>query len=73
MTAAPTPLVEALADRYRVLEVVGSGGMATVYRAHDVKHDRTVALKVLYDDLAASLGPARFKREILIAARLQHP
>jgi serine/threonine-protein kinase len=73
VTAAPTPLVEALADRYRVLEVVGSGGMATVYRAHDVKHDRTVALKVLYDDLAASLGPARFKREILIAARLQHP
>lgn len=73
MTSAPPSLVEALADRYRILDVIGQGGMATVYRAHDVRHDRTVALKVLHDDLAANLGPERFKREILIAARLQHP
>jgi serine/threonine-protein kinase len=64
---------EALQDRYRLLGEIGKGGMATVYRVHDLKHDRTIALKVLHDDLAASLGPERFKREILIAARLQHP
>ena len=73
MTFAPTGLLIDLDDRYRLLEVIGRGGMATVYKAHDVKHDRTVALKVLHDDLAQSLGPERFKREILIAARLQHP
>jgi len=64
---------QALQERYRNLYEIGRGGMATVYGAHDVKHDRTVALKVLHDDLAASLGPERFKREIRIAARLQHP
>ena len=73
MTIAPDSLMEALDDRYRLLGVIGTGGMATVYRAHDGKHDRTVALKVLHDDLAATLGPERFKREIRIAARLQHP
>ncbi len=73
MTIAPDSLMEALDDRYRLVGVIGTGGMATVYRAHDGKHDRTVALKVLHDDLAATLGPERFKREIRIAARLQHP
>ena len=47
--------------------------MATVYLAHDLKHDRQVALKVLHPELAASLGPERFLREIEIAARLNHP
>jgi len=73
MSIAPASLIAELDDRYQLLEVIGQGGMAVVYRAQDVKHDRTVALKVLHDDLAASLGPERFKREIRIAARLQHP
>src|SRR5690242_8828017 len=47
--------------------------MATVYLAHDLKHDRRVALKVLRPELAATLGPERFQREIRLAARLQHP
>src|SRR6185437_8710393 len=62
-----------LADRYAVEREVGRGGMATVYLAQDRKHDRQVALKLLHPDLAASLGPDRFLREIQIAARLQHP
>src|SRR5512135_111426 len=52
---------------------LGRGGMATVYLAQDVKHKRPVALKVLRPELAASLGPERFQREIEFAARLQHP
>ena len=52
---------------------LGRGGMATVYLAEDLKHDRPVALKVLLPELAASLGPERFEREIRLAARLQHP
>jgi eukaryotic-like serine/threonine-protein kinase len=63
----------ALADRYRIERELGRGGMATVYLAHDLRHDRPVALKVLRPELAASLGPDRFVREIRIAARLQHP
>jgi serine/threonine-protein kinase len=47
--------------------------MATVYLAHDLRHDRPVALKVLHPDLAQTLGPERFQREIRLAARLQHP
>src|SRR5882672_7663280 len=47
--------------------------MATVYLAHDLRHDRSVALKVLHPELAASVGPERFQREIRLAARLQHP
>ena len=62
-----------LADRYTVEREVGRGGMATVYLAQDLKHDRRVALKVLHPELAASLGPERFLREIQIAARLKHP
>ena len=66
-------LTAALADRYRVERELGRGGMATVYLAHDLRHDRPVALKVLRPELAASLGPERFLQEIRIAARLQHP
>ena len=66
-------LAAALADRYRVERELGRGGMATVYLARDLRHDRPVALKVLRPELAASLGPERFLQEIRIAARLQHP
>jgi eukaryotic-like serine/threonine-protein kinase len=63
----------ALAAHYTVEREVGRGGMATVYLAQDKKHHRRVALKVLHADLAASLGLERFRREIAIAATLQHP
>ncbi len=66
-------LQAALNEKYVVDRELGRGGMATVYLAHDTKHDRPVALKVLHPDLAASLGSDRFLREIQIAARLQHP
>ncbi len=66
-------LQSALADRYRVERELGRGGMATVFLAHDLKHDRPVALKVLHPELSAVLGPERFLREIRIAAHLQHP
>ena len=66
-------LKAALADRYAIQEELGAGGMATVYLAHDVKHDRKVAVKVLRPELAAALGPERFLREIKIAANLTHP
>jgi eukaryotic-like serine/threonine-protein kinase len=64
---------EALGDRYRIERELGRGGMATVYLAHDLRHDRPVALKVLHHELASTLGPERFQREIKFAARLQHP
>ena len=63
----------ALADRYRLERELGQGGMATVYLAHDLKHDRKVAVKVLREELSASLGKERFLREIKVAAALQHP
>jgi len=63
----------ALADRYSIERELGRGGMATVYLARDVRHDRPVALKLLHAELAATLGPERFQREIRMAARLQHP
>ena len=66
-------LRNALADSYTVDRELGRGGMATVYLAQDLKHDRVVALKVLHPELAASLGPDRFLREIKLAARLNHP
>jgi serine/threonine-protein kinase len=73
-TASPsTELTAVLGDRYRVLRRLGRGGMATVHLAEDVKHRRTVAIKVLDRELAALLGPERFLREIEIAAKLQHP
>lgn len=62
-----------IADRYRVSHEIGRGGMATVYRAHDLKHDRDVALKVLSPELPAPLGTERFLREIAFTARLDHP
>jgi eukaryotic-like serine/threonine-protein kinase len=70
------PLAElqaALADRYAFERELGRGGMAVVYLARDLRHDRPVALKVLHAELGASLGPERFQREIRLAARLQHP
>jgi TolB-like protein/Flp pilus assembly protein TadD len=69
----PPPLMEALVGHYTLERVLGRGGMATVYLARDLKHGRLVALKVLHPELAASLGPERFQREIDTAARLQHP
>ena len=63
----------ALADRYSIEGELGSGGMATVYLARDVRHHRKVAVKVLRPELAVSLGSERFSREIDVAARLQHP
>ncbi|UCF40763.1 MAG: protein kinase [Gemmatimonadota bacterium] len=64
---------EALARQYVIEREVGRGGMATVYLAHDLKHNRYVAVKVLAPELASVLGPQRFLREIEITARLQHP
>jgi serine/threonine protein kinase/tetratricopeptide (TPR) repeat protein len=63
----------ALAGQYRVERELGAGGMATVYLAHDVKHDRAVAIKVLKPELAASIGADRFLKEIRVTANLQHP
>ena len=73
MTAAPDRLAAALADRYRIERELGPGGMATVYLAQDLKHDRKVALKVLRPELAAVIGAERFLTEIKTTANLQHP
>jgi len=69
----PDGLRQALAGRYRLGRAIGRGGMATVWLAHDLRHDRPVALKVLHPGLAPTLGLERFQREIRLAARLQHP
>ncbi|HEX9054603.1 MAG TPA: serine/threonine-protein kinase, partial [Gemmatimonadales bacterium] len=66
-------LESGLSGRYALAHELGRGGMATVFLAQDLKHDRPVALKVLLPELAATLGPDRFQREIRFAARLQHP
>jgi len=66
-------LEAALGDRYRVDREIGSGGMAVVYLAEDLKHHRKVAIKVLRPELSAAMGPERFLREIEIAAQLNHP
>jgi serine/threonine-protein kinase len=66
-------LTAALADRYTVEHEIGVGGMATVYLAHDLKHERQVALKVMRPELSAILGGERFLREVSIAAKLNHP
>jgi eukaryotic-like serine/threonine-protein kinase len=73
LTAPPPTLAHALRDRYLLERELGQGGMATVYLAEDLRHQRKVALKLLRPELAASMGPARFLREIQIAAQLQHP
>ncbi|HEX3233477.1 MAG TPA: serine/threonine-protein kinase, partial [Gemmatimonadales bacterium] len=69
----PDGLRAALAERYTIERELGAGGMATVYLAHDLRHDRKVALKLLREELSASLGKERFLREIKVAAALQHP
>jgi len=69
----PERLANALADRYRFLRELGRGGMATVYLAEDLKHNRTLAIKVFRPEIAATLGSERFLREIEIAAQLEHP
>ncbi len=68
-----TQLRHALSGRYAIERELGSGGMATVYLARDERHDRHVAIKVLHEDLGATLGPERFLAEIKTTARLQHP
>ena len=68
-----THLSTALADRYHIERELGAGGMATVYLAHDLKHDRKVAIKVLRPELAAVIGGERFLAEIKTTAHLQHP
>ena len=69
----PLELQAALEGHYRIERELGRGGWATVYLAHDARHDRPVALKILRTDLAAALGTGRFLREITIAGRLTHP
>ncbi len=73
MSDAFARLKAALADRYVIERELGAGGMATVYLAEDLRNHRRVAVKVLREDLGASIGPERFQREIEIAARLHHP
>ncbi|MCZ6856766.1 MAG: serine/threonine-protein kinase, partial [Gemmatimonadetes bacterium] len=73
MTDSLARLSTALADRYEIQEEIGAGGMATVYLAQDLKHDRKVAVKVLRPELAAVLGAERFVQEIKTTANLQHP
>jgi serine/threonine-protein kinase len=73
LTDALEKLRTALSGRYDIDRELGRGGMATVYLASDLRHDRPVALKVLHPDLSHALGPERFQREIRLAARLQHP
>ncbi|MEO5824809.1 MAG: protein kinase, partial [Gemmatimonadales bacterium] len=71
--SVPDRLTVALSDRYRIEREIGQGGMATVYLAHDLKHDRKVAVKVLQPELAAVIGAERFLSEIKTTANLQHP
>jgi len=73
LTFTAESLARGLEGRYTLERELGRGGMATVYLARDLRHDRLVALKVLRPDLAVTLGPERFQREIRFAARLQHP
>ena len=73
MTDIADRLRAALADRYDLERVLGAGGMATVYLARDLRHDRHVAVKVLHPDLAASIGAERFLREVAICSHLTHP
>ena len=70
MNTPAVRLSAVLADRYRIDREVGLGGMATVYLAHDVKHDRRVAIKVLRPELSAAIGAERFLSEIRTTANL---
>ena len=73
MSTVESRLAEALAGHYAIEREVGAGGMATVYLARDVKHDRLVALKVLRPEFSAALGSERFPREIKFVAQFNHP
>ena len=73
MTVADSSLGQALRDRYQLERELGRGGMATVFLARDLRHDRLVALKVILPELGAILGPERFLSEIRVTAHLQHP
>src|SRR5262245_5882618 len=73
MTTSFERVRSALSPRYLVSRELGAGGMAVVYLAEDTRHGRPVAVKVLRTELAQSVGPERFLREIRIAARLRHP
>ena len=73
MTDVQTRLAVALDQRYRLERELGQGGMATVYLAHDLRHDRRVAIKVLHPELSAVIGGERFLAEIKVTANLQHP
>src|SRR5205085_5739039 len=66
-------LAQGLADRYAIEREIARGGMATVYVARDLRHDRRVAIKVLRDEVAAAVGAERFLEEIRVTALLQHP
>jgi eukaryotic-like serine/threonine-protein kinase len=68
-----TAAMRTIDDRYEIVDELGRGGMATVYRARDLRHGRDVAIKVMRPEVAAAVGSERFLREIGIAARLQHP
>ena len=71
MTDRHASLASAIAERYRLEREVGAGGMATVYLAHDIRHNRKVAIKVLHAELAAVVGGERFLAEIETTANLQ--
>jgi serine/threonine protein kinase/tetratricopeptide (TPR) repeat protein len=73
MPEARNALHDGLADRYRIERELGEGGMAVVYLAHDVRHGRKVAIKVIRPEIAATLGTDRFLSEITVTARLHHP
>ncbi len=73
MTTPSSSISGALSTRYRLEQEIGAGGMATVYLAEDIRHDRRVALKVLRPELAAVIGAERFLAEIKLTANLQHP
>src|ERR671928_1814603 len=73
MPETQTRLQLALADRYHLEREIGAGGMAVVYLAHDIRHDRRVALKMLRPELSAVIGAERFLAEIKLTANLQHP
>jgi eukaryotic-like serine/threonine-protein kinase len=73
VSETPDRLTDLLSGRYHIERELGAGGMATVYLAHDVRHDRRVAVKVLRPELAAIIGAERFLAEIRTTAKLQHP
>jgi len=73
MNDLPDALVDALADRYRLERTLGEGGMATVYLAQDLRHNRRVAVKVMRPVVAEAMGADRFLKEIEVTAGLQHP